>query len=293
MDRLLIVDLASRATAAGTVPAVAPTTRTADAASAGGTSARAVDRGQRRRAPGRGRQPAPRQRRPQSLAGPMQPALDRADRAAEPPRRLLLRQALEVAEHHGRPIPAGQPGDLLVDRRPQFVPAFGVGRRGFVGGIEPFEAPDAGPLGPGDGPRPQRHPDADPVEPSPERIVHADQRGLAGEDEEHRLERIGRGVVVAQHPAADAQDHRAVPLHQGRKRRLGRGDILPAEEPRQQLGIRQPADDADAEQRLQVIADRSRDPHPHLLGSANANRATLVMCPATPRLPYFLQVASA
>ena len=57
MDRLLIVDLASTATAAGTVPAVAPTTRTADAASAGGTSARAIDVGQRRRAPGRGASP--------------------------------------------------------------------------------------------------------------------------------------------------------------------------------------------------------------------------------------------
>ena len=102
------------------------------------------------------------------------------------------------------------------------------------------------------------------MEPPPERIVHADLRGLAGQHEEHRLERIRRGVVVAQHPAADAQDHRAVPLHQRRERRLGRGDILPAEEPRQQLGIRQPADGADVEQRLQVVGGSSPLPLSYL-----------------------------
>ena len=148
MDRLLIVDLASTATAAGTVPAGAPATRPAVAASAGGTSARAIAAASVFGAPGRRRQPSPRQRRPQPLAGAMQPALDRPDRAAEPPRRLLRRQALQVAEHHRRPIPAGQPGDLLVDRRPQFAPALGVGRRGSVEADRAPRAPGRGPAPP-------------------------------------------------------------------------------------------------------------------------------------------------
>ena len=50
-----------------------------------------------------------------------QPALDRPDRPAQMPRRLLVGAALEVAEDHRRPVPLGEPVDLLVQQPLQLV----------------------------------------------------------------------------------------------------------------------------------------------------------------------------
>ena len=61
--------------------------------------------------------------------------------------------------------------------------------------------------------------------------------GLAGEDEKDRLEGVVSRVPVARHPAADAQHHRPVAIHQGGERRLRRGVAPAPREPGQQLGV--------------------------------------------------------
>ena len=99
-------------------------------------------------------QQAPRRARPRAgpaatgaVAAPRQPALDRADRAAELRRGLLVRLALEVAEDHRGPVPRRQPLELVVDRRAQLLtpPAGPIG-------LDPTRCPrpvpprDPGPL---------------------------------------------------------------------------------------------------------------------------------------------------
>ncbi len=56
----------------------------------------------------------------QLLACPGQPRLDRPDRAAQSLRRLLVGQALQVAEQHRQPEPIGEPAQFLVELRPGF-----------------------------------------------------------------------------------------------------------------------------------------------------------------------------
>ena len=67
------------------------------------------------------------------FAAPRQPALDRPDRPAQMPRRLLVGAALEVAEDDRRAEPLRQPVDLLVEQRPvrpsSFVVSAGGRRR--------------------------------------------------------------------------------------------------------------------------------------------------------------------
>ena len=77
------------------------------------------------------------------------------------------------------------------------------------------------------------------MEPSAERVVGSQPHclGLSGEDEEDGLEGVVGRVPVARHPAADAQHHRPVAIHQGGERRLGRGDAPAPREPCQQLGV--------------------------------------------------------
>ena len=63
---------------------------------------------------GRDRHAATVESRPQQVPGSRQPALDRADRPAQPLGRLVVGQALEVAEHDRRPILLRRPTDLVV-----------------------------------------------------------------------------------------------------------------------------------------------------------------------------------
>ena len=65
-----------------------------------------------------------------------------------------------------------------------------------------------------------RRAQGDAVEPVGQEIAAIDGVGLANEHEERRLERILRGVYVGQHPAADAQYHRPMPLQQQGERRF-------------------------------------------------------------------------
>ena len=82
----------------------------------------------------------------------------------------------------------------------------------------------------GDGPcRPGRGRDSqgDAVEPAPDRFLPPHGAGPADEDQEGGLEGVLGVVLVAQDRAADAEDHRPVPLHQGGERRSGRIVIVP------------------------------------------------------------------
>ena len=58
----------------------------------------------------------------QPFATPGTPALDRADRAADPPRRLLAGLSFQVAEHDRHAVAFGQPVDLLMKRRSHSEP---------------------------------------------------------------------------------------------------------------------------------------------------------------------------
>jgi hypothetical protein len=69
---------------------------------------------------GRGDSP-PREAGPEPLSSPRQPALDRPDRTTQLPGRLLGRQALQIAQHHGRPAAPRQPIDLVVEDISQIV----------------------------------------------------------------------------------------------------------------------------------------------------------------------------
>ena len=57
------------------------------------------------------------------------PALDRSDRPAQMPRRLLVGATLEVAEHHRCTVALGEPVDLLVEHSPQLVSHLGMSFR--------------------------------------------------------------------------------------------------------------------------------------------------------------------
>src|SRR5262249_25548634 len=58
----------------------------------------------------------------------------------------------------------------------------------------------------------------DAVEPIADQVALAEARGLAGQHQERRLERVFGVVVVAKDAAAHSQNHRPVPPHDCRKR---------------------------------------------------------------------------
>ena len=62
----------------------------------------------------------------------------------------------------------------------------------------------------------------DPVEPWAQCAVDPERAGLAGQDQEGRLESVLRLLFVAEHATADAKHHAAVPLNERGECRLGR-----------------------------------------------------------------------
>ena len=98
---------------------------------------------------------------------------------------------------------------------------------------------------------PPGHALGDTVEPTGHRLTLSDRYGPPRQDQERGLERILGVVRVAQDLAADAQDHRPVPLDQRREPGLGRL-ITTAHEPLQELTIRQVPDHPDAIEGVQV-----------------------------------------
>ena len=80
-----------------------------------------------------------------------------------------------------------------------------------------------------------RDPVADPVQPAGERAADPERAGLAGQQQERRLEGVLGVVRVAEHLAADRQDHPPVPADQGLRTPPDRRRDL---EPLEQLGVR-------------------------------------------------------
>ena len=165
---------------------------------------------------GRGGDAASDQPAAEPLAGAGLAALDRADRPAEVAGRLLVGQALEVAEDQGRPIRAGEAIDLLVDQEDHPV----VPRRLDRAGGRRLRVPALVMPTPRIGdPQAGRGPHGDGVEPGPERV--ADPEGLRPQcqRQEDGLEGILDVVLVAERGPAGAPDHRPVALEQGLERR--------------------------------------------------------------------------
>ena len=101
-----------------------------------------------------------------------------------------------------------------------------------------------------------------PVQPARDRIVFPDRAGLPRQSQEGHLEGVLGLVRIVQDAPADAQHHRPVPLHQRAEGRLA-GLITARHEPFQQLGIGQPADRPDPEQRLEMPEQLARSPASH------------------------------
>ena len=166
--------------------------------------------------PGGRRQAAAGQAVFQLLPRPVEPPAHAPRRASQPPRRLLVRPALEVAEHHRPAVLLRQPADLLIDHRPELGPfqvaggfhGLGPGALRFLGRAPGRVAPDAGSDAIGHA-----------VQPGAERLGVAQRTGLAQQDEERGLEGVLDVATVVEQPPADAQDHRSVPRHQRLERR--------------------------------------------------------------------------
>ena len=188
----------------------------------------------------------------------MQAALYRADGATEPPGGLLLGEPLQVAKHHRGSVAGRQTGDLGVNRGAEVGALAGVETRRRVNRVEAVEVTRRERPPSRHCPSLPGHPQAHPVEPAAERIVGPQPHrvGLAGEDEKYCLEGVVGRVPVARHPAADAQYHRPMAVHQSGECRLGRGIAPAPTESGQQLGIGQGPDRPGREQDCQVIAAR-------------------------------------
>ena len=186
----------------------------------------------------------------QAIASSRLAALDRPDGPPQPPRCLLVRQALEIAEHHGRAITLRQPLEFLVDQRAQVVGAFLLGRlrRTFGELLLVALSPCRGGMDVG------RGAEGDPVEPATDRGSLVDRSGLAHQDQEGRLERVFHVVRVVEDPTADSQHHRPMPPHQRRERELGR-IVATGRELLEELRIGQVRADANPEDHPDVSQD--------------------------------------
>ena len=78
-----------------------------------------------------------------------------------------------------------------------------------------------------------------PIQPRTNRRPAANASGLAGQNQERRLERIFGVLRMAEHSAADAIDQRPVAPHQ----RLECGLIAAIRKPAKQVGVGDAADD--------------------------------------------------
>ncbi len=191
------------------------------------------------------------------FAGAGQPAAERAGGASELTRRLVERDALEIAEHDGRTEDARQAVDLAVQDVGLVAVEQGViggrGRRldGFDHGVHDISLlvdALASQAGPGLAGGAQRHA----IEPGAEPVGVAERTGLARQDEEDGLEGVLGEMAIAQELAADAEHHRAMPGHQG-----GEGGLVAAVvEPLDELAVGEPDERAIVEERAELAGDR-------------------------------------
>ena len=98
------------------------------------------------------------------------------------------------------------------------------------------------------------------MEPGADRVADPERPGLAGQDEEDGLEGVLGLVLVAERGAADAPDHRPVPLDQRGEGRLGRALISAAGEPLQERSVGQARNRAAVEDRAEPPQDGAGRP---------------------------------
>jgi hypothetical protein len=181
-------------------------------------------------------------------------------RAAQPPRGLVEGEALEVAKNHRLLKGPREARDLLMKRLGLLA-----GNRRHIGWrvrqcdcgtptrIEPppdftlFPLPSSDSLS-----RTPRSPRCHAVQPVAQKLRLPDRAGLPSEDQEDGLECILGVLIVAQHLAADAQNHRPVPANQRRECGLS-GCVAPASGiPLYELTIGQPEHRAAPKDRLEL-----------------------------------------
>ena len=89
------------------------------------------------------------------------------------------------------------------------------------------------------------------MEPGAERVADPERPRLADQDQEGGLEGVLGVVRVAEDAPADAQDHRPVPLDQGREGQLGRL-AAPGREPLEELAVGQSRRRSGRQQRAEL-----------------------------------------
>ncbi|MCI0464220.1 MAG: hypothetical protein L0Z62_45380 [Gemmataceae bacterium] len=223
-------------------------------------------RQQGRQQTGRKAQAAPPQAHAQQVAGPSQPALHRADRAAEQLGCLGVRLAFEVAEHDRGSIAVRESVQLLIQDGLQFTPEFHGGRL-LTGQVN--EGSLAALAAEGVGPRLERDVIGDRVQPTADGRVPVEGTRPAQQDEKSGLEGVLDGVGILQQPPAHAQDHRPVPLHQSGKGRL----LVSRQEAVQELAVSQFLGVRHAGQPVDVAQDSAELPVAH--GSGPLQKVSL------------------
>ncbi len=186
--------------------------------------------------------------------------MHRPGRAAEALGGLGEREALEVAEHHRQPGRRGQAVDLGVEGLgPLAIEQGAVGWDGRVrlGTLHgPALLAPAGPRQPVPGIAGRAGRDA--IKPVAQPVGVADRARPPRQDEEGGLEGVLGIMAIAQELAADAQHHRPVSGHQRRESGLGPQGPAAADEPLDELAVREPGDRAAGEERLDLPDHRRR-----------------------------------
>jgi hypothetical protein len=188
---------------------------------------------------------------PQPFAAAGQADLHRPDRPAKLARHFLAGVSFEVTEHERRAVRLAQAAELLVEHAAEVVRRLDdAGGRGDFGGrlvlVRPSPARRAPDLSGGA--------EGDAVEPASARGPVPDRAGLAEQDEEGRLKGVLDVVRVAQGVPADAEDHRPVPVDQGREGGF-RGLAASCEEAVEQLSVGEAGDDSEVEESMDLFQD--------------------------------------
>ena len=168
-----------------------------------------------------------------------------------------MAKSLEMAEDHRESITFGQSTDLLVDDRPQLGLVeldFPHGR--WLGGFSfdhtTAHAPGSFLAG---------HPKGYPIEPVGEQVAILERPRLLDEDEERRLKRIFRRVLVAEDATADSQNHRTMSMDQDTESSLAR--VMADEELGHELAIRPGPHRSQTEERMDFPDHGPGNSHRH------------------------------
>ena len=173
----------------------------------------------------------------QPIACPRQAAADGSQRAAKLRGGLLLGQSLPVAERHHRAVFLREPPDFLLNDRAEFGTVW-LPCSDWIDRLhDPQGPPPFGRAAPGRvDPRSRRHPARHAVKPASQRLEPANRTAPPHQHQERRLKSILGVGRIAQHVAANPQNHRPMAQDQNLKSRLGRR-ITPARKPLEKLSI--------------------------------------------------------